>query len=529
MGLRNIIMTKQVDGAIKNIVIVGGGTAGWITAGLIAAEHKANSDSGIHLTLIESPDVNTIGVGEGTWPTMRNTLKKIGITETDLFRLCDASFKQGSKFVNWRTGQADDQYFHPFMLPHGYKQTDLVRPWQKYQAAQPFDQTVCFQGFLCDLNKAPKQITTPEYAAVANYGYHLDAAKLASLIEQHCIKKLGVHHIVDHVETIHSKACGDIESLETKNNGEIKGDLFIDCSGLASLLMGKHFGVKFIEKKSVLFNDSALAVHVPYPQEQSEIASYTISTAQSAGWIWDIGLPSRRGVGHVYSSQHQSDEKAALELSRYIENSVSKQVAESLSFRKLSFTPGHLEKFWHKNCVAVGMSAGFLEPLEASALVLVELAATSISRDLPVNRKVMDIVAKRYNDKFLYRWRRIIEFLKLHYVLSQREGEYWQDNRAIETIPETLAELLTLWQYQPPSTEDFSQVDEVFPAASWQYILSGMKFETSARATDCQQVNYEMAQQLFNENAQLAQRYASALVSNRELINKIKEFGLQKI
>ncbi len=518
-----------MDGTIKQIVIVGGGTAGWLTAGVIAAEHKANSESGIQVTLIESPEVKSIGVGEGSWPTMRATLNKIGISETDLFRECDASFKQGSKFVNWVTEQPDEQYFHPFVLPQGYQKTDLVRPWQKLKHGVAFDKTVAFQGHLCDLNKAPKLITTPEYAAVANYGYHLDATKLADFIQKHCIENLGVRHVVDHVERINTKPCGDIASVTTKQQGDIAGDLFIDCSGLASLLIGKHYGIEYLNKKDVLFNDTALAVQVPYVEDNSPIASYTLSTAQSAGWIWDIGLPTRRGVGHVYASEYQTDEQAAAQLTQYIEQSANKKIASSLSFRKITFRPGHRAKFWHKNCVAVGMSAGFLEPLEASALVLVELAASSISRDLPINREAMELVAKRYNEKFLYRWQRIIEFLKLHYVLSQRKGDYWHDNRAETSIPESLVTLLSLWRYQPPSTEDFSQIDEIFPAASWQYILYGMQFQTSERVTDCCHINYQMAEKLFNENAQLAQRYAAALLTNRALIYKIKEFGLQKV
>ena len=515
---------------IKKVVIVGGGTAGWLTAGVIAAEHKANCASGIELTLIESPDVSTIGVGEGTWPTMRETLHKIGISETELFRECEASFKQGAKFSKWVTGGEDDFYYHPFVIPHGYTQTNLVVPWQPHRDEVSFADAVSFQGKLCEKGCAPKQISTPEYAAVANYAYHLNATKLGLFLRKHCIEKLGVKHVVDHVTQVNAAENGDIATVSAKAGGEIAGDLFIDCSGVASLLLGQHFKVPFISKKHILFNDTALAVQVPYENEDSPIASHTISTAQSSGWIWDIGLPSRRGVGHVYSSAHISDQQAEIELRQYITESLGKEKADALTLRKISFDPGHREIFWHKNCVAVGMAAGFLEPLEASALVLVELAAAKISRELPATREVMDIVAKRYNEQFLYRWDRIIDFLKLHYILTQRtDSDYWLDNCREETIPDSLLELMTLWRHHSPSPDDFSQVEEVFPSASWQYVLYGMNFETQTSSTQRRSVDEQIAQMYFQENIQMTKKYLAALPGNRELIDKIKEFGMQKV
>ncbi|MCW9016217.1 MAG: tryptophan 7-halogenase, partial [Kangiellaceae bacterium] len=416
--------------SVKKVVIVGGGSAGWLTAGVIAAEHKSNTSDGLKVTLIESPDVKPIGVGEGTWPTMRETLDKIGVSETDFFKHCEASFKQGAKFAQWVTGKPDDFYYHPLVIPKGYTKTDLVYPWQPHSDKISFGDTVCYQGHLCERGLAPKQITTPEYAGVANYAYHLNAPKLGEFLKEHCTRNLGVELVVDHVESINTDDEDYIESLSTRNNGLLTGDLFIDCTGLKSLLLGKHYQIPFVEKKSILFNDSALAVQVPYPEKDSPITSHTVSTAQSAGWIWDIGLPTRRGVGYAFAGDYISDEDADKELRAYLEPSIGKSAIDKLELRKIAFKPGHREKFWHKNCVAVGMSAGFLEPLEASALVLIELAAAKISQELPANRAVMKITSKRYNDLFLYRWDRIIDFLKLHYILSQREdSDYWIDNR----------------------------------------------------------------------------------------------------
>ena len=221
-----------------------------------------------------------------------------------------------------------------------------------------------------------------------------------------------------------------------------------------------------------------------------------------------------------------TDEDAERYLRNYIERT-SSVTTDSFEPRKIGFRPGHREKFWHRNCVAVGMSAGFLEPLEASALVLVELAAKMISEELPANRGVMDIVAKRYNEKFLYRWDRIIDFLKLHYVLSKRsDSEYWKDNRRDESIPESLRELLELWQYHVPGQRDFPQNEEVFSAASYQYVLYGMGFETHARAGSRQSENAKKAQQLFVENIKKANQIVANLPDNRTLLTEIGQQGL---
>ena len=222
---------------VTSIVIVGGGTAGWLTAGILAAEHNANQSEGISVTLVESPQVSTIGVGEGTWPTMRSTLQTIGISESEFIRCCDASFKQGSKFVGWRTGQDDESYYHPFEIPTGFSKASLVKHWRQHAQQISFAGAVCPQPHLCDRNLAPKQASTPEYAAVANYAYHLDAVKFADLLKRHCVEKLGVVHRVAHVTGVKSGENDFITSVET-DKGEIQGDLFVDCSGLKGFVAG---------------------------------------------------------------------------------------------------------------------------------------------------------------------------------------------------------------------------------------------------------------------------------------------------
>lgn len=515
-------------GMVKHIVIVGGGSAGWLTAGVLAAEHCSASDVGLRVTLLESPDVAPIGVGEGTWPTMRDTLRKIGVSEADFIRECDASFKQGSRFNGWVTGQADDHYFHPFVLPQGYGETDLVSAWLQQYPHMPFADQVSFQPHLCAHGKAPKQKSTPEYAAVANYGYHLDAGKFGQFLRKHCTQKLGVHHVLDHMTAIHSHDNGDIASVQTQAHGALEGDLFIDCTGMQSLLLGKHYATPFLSQKHVLFNDTALALQVPYEAEQTPIASQTISTAQHSGWIWDIGLPTRRGTGYVYSSAHLADGVAEEALHRYIAQTGSP--SRSGTPRKLSFEPGYRSRFWQKNCVAIGLSAGFIEPLEASALALVELSANMLSDEMPATRSAMDIVARRFNDAFAYKWERVIDFLKLHYVLTQRtDSDYWRDNCRIESIPQRLQELLALWQYQSPSRYDLCRVDEVFPSASYQYVLYGMGFRPEQRATVRRAEDPASANGYFQEAAALTRKMLAALPDNRELIAHIQHNEMLKI
>jgi tryptophan halogenase len=510
---------------IKEIIIVGGGTAGWLTAGVIAARHRSRMNAALRVTLVESPETPIIGVGEGTWPTLRGTLARIGVSETEFIRQCDATFKQGARFAKWTTGAADDAYYHPLMLPQGFSQLNLVPHWLAENKGRSFCDAVSSQGRICDQGLAPKTIATAEFDAVVNYAYHLDAGKFASFLQRHCVDKLGVRHVSANVQRVNLHDDGDIRSLDTVQAGTLEGDFFIDCTGFRALLLGEALGVAFKECGDVLFCDRALAVQVPYADEASPIPSQTNSTAQSSGWIWDIGLSSRRGIGHVYSSKHISDEDAERELRAYVG-----AAAEERSIRKIAFRPGCRETFWKRNCVAIGLSAGFLEPLESSAIVLAELSAKMIAEQLPVCREIMDIVAARFNETASYRWGRIIDFLKLHYVLSKRsDTEFWRDNQREESIPERLRELLLLWRHQPPWFHDeFDRVEEVFPAASYQYVLYGMDFRSHVEPHALVD-GAALAQRTMRESLVQTERLLTRLPRHAALIRKIHREGLQSV
>ncbi len=254
---------------VRKIVIVGGGTAGWLTAGVIAARHRGRMPGGFSVTLIESPTTPIIGVGEGTWPTLRTTLQRIGASETEFFRQCDAAFKQGARFARWTTGAADDYYYHPLMLPQSFSQVNLAPHWLARDGTLSFCDAVCPQGRICDDGLAPKTIATGEFQSVANYAYHLDAGKFATFLQKHCCEKLGVRHVLADVRHANLSEDGDIRSLDTEQAGEIEGDLFVDCTGFKALLIGETLGVPFKECSDVLFCDTALAVQIPYRERCS--------------------------------------------------------------------------------------------------------------------------------------------------------------------------------------------------------------------------------------------------------------------
>jgi tryptophan halogenase len=511
-------MTK----AIHNIVIVGGGAAGWLSAAILAKKFLVNT-SKIYITLVESSDIPIVGVGEGTWPTMRNTLRKIGIDENTFIRQCHASFKQGNQFCGWYEDQDSDKYYHPFTAPQAYGKFELSPYWMQ-QAKQDFASSVCFQPQLCDLGLAPKRLTDKQYQGQANYGYHLDAGKFAELLKEHTINNLGITHIIDTVEQVVVNKEGSIDSITLKNNGALTGDFFIDCTGFRSLLLGEALKIPFIKKTDVLLADRALAVQIPYDSDAEPIASYTKSVAQSSGWIWDIGLSNRRGIGYVYASDYSTIEQAKETLSSYVGIE-----SDQLKFKDISFTAGYREKFWHKNCVAIGMSAGFLEPLEAAALMLIEIAAGYISEQLPTCKSLLPIVEQRFNKDMTQRWGKVIDFLKLHYILSKREEPFWQAMRAENSIPSHLSEQLKLWQYQPPQASDFSISIETFPAASYLYILYGMHFKTDVSHRPHLLSEPKMADKLFHLNQQATEQLSQRLPDHRALLTQLKALDFQAI
>ena len=459
-----------MSGLVQHVVVVGGGTAGWLSACTVAARRP-----GVRVTLVEAPGIPTVGVGEGTWPTMRQTLASIGNAEDEFLRESGAAFKQGSRFDGWVTGAAGDSYLHPFTPPPAIEPAELVAAWRSGAANLAFAAAMTPQAAVCARHLAPRQRAMPGFDGALNYAYHLDAGRFAALLAKHGTGRLGVAHVAGEVTEVEAGEAGAIAALRLRDGGRVEGDFFIDCSGAAAILIGAHCGIAWIDRSDVSFNDRALAVQVAV-EPDSPIASQTVGTAHAAGWLWDIALPSRRGIGCVYASGFMSDDEANRVLADYLRERIPGTREDALAVRQLRFATGHRERFWQGNCLAIGQSAGFIEPLEASAIVLIELSLRALVENFPASQATMDLHAKRFNRLFRYRWERIVEFLKLHYVLSRRDEPYWRAHRDPATIPPRLAEQLALWREQPPSVWDFPEVDEVFPAASHQYVLYGMDY-----------------------------------------------------
>lgn len=507
---------------IKRIAIVGGGTAGWLAANHLGAALSANKD--VSITLIESPDVPTIGVGEGTVPAIRDSLKKFGIRETDFIRECDATFKHGIKFINWldkyKHGE-NNYYYHPFDYPFPFGD-DLAPYWLHSKAETHYADVVSAQARLCEAGLAPKKISTPEYQGEATYAYHLNATKFAKLLSKHAASKFSVQHLFANVTNIKCSDDGYITALVTKELGELEFDFYIDATGFASYILGEKLNIPFIDKSDQLFIDSALVVQVP-TEENTDIPPYTLSTAHQAGWIWDIALPERRGVGFVYSSKHLGENEARQKFSKYL-----KEPGNGLSFKKIPMKVGHRSVFWHKNCVAIGLSQGFVEPLEATAILQADYAAKMLSEQFPRVKKDIDSLAQRYNRALTYSWERVCDFIKMHYCISNRsDSDFWTDNRRPETMSEHLGQQLEHWRRFSPKAQDFFSKFEVFDVENFLYVLYGMNFPTTKPALSA---GYqERAKAQIKQLHQHSQHLMNELPRHRSLIEKIQKYGLQNI
>lgn len=513
---------------IKRVLVVGGGTAGWLAACHLAKKLRSADPEGVQITLLESPNIPTIGVGEGTVPAIRQSLQYLGISETDFIRECDVTFKQSIQFVDWMKPSPSGQthrYHHLFDYPD-LSTLDLTPYWlQGLVGDASYADTVSLQGRLCDAGFAPKTMQHPEFMGHTNYAYHLDAAKFAQLLTRHATQQLGVKHLLGTVQQVELDVNGDIAAVHTSEQGRLGADMFVDCTGFSALLIGETLQIPFIDKSDVMFVDSALAVQVPYEHPEQPIPGYTIATAREAGWIWDIGLSARRGTGYVYSSRYSSDERAEQVLREYLQGA-----ADSLSLRKIEMRVGYREKFWHRNCIALGLSQGFVEPLEATGLLIYDATARMLADLFPPHQAAVPMLAERFNQRVRLAWDKVIDFIKLHYYLSNRDDTaFWRDNRDPASVPKSLLANLEQWRYQVPSAYDFHSKLEVFNLENYLYVLYGMAFHTDLQGQGYRFVETQKAQQLVEYYQRKFAQLQPDLLSHRELIRRINRFGLQKI
>jgi glycine/D-amino acid oxidase-like deaminating enzyme len=491
--------------AQRSILIVGGGTAGWLTACYLARAYNLAENSDVIITLIESPEIGIVGVGEGAFPTIRATLEFLGIDEYDFIRRTSATFKQGIRFDDW--AEVGTHFIHPFEAPLFAGADSLVAHWLASDPATrpPFAEAVTIQHRVAEAQRGPKTVEDGSFAAPLNYAYHFDAAKLAALLAERA-QELGVTHIADTLQRCDVGPGGSIAGVTFERSGTVEADLYIDCTGLRAELIGRALDEPFVSVRDQLFTDRALACRVPYDCADAPLPSYTVSAAHEAGWLWDIGLRGTRGIGCVYSSAHIDDDRAREILSGYI--------GQPVEPRLITFEPGYRARQWVGNCVAVGMSGGFLEPLESTGIVVIEAAAAMIADLLPMTGPV-HASAARFNTLMTARYRNIVTFLKLHYCLSRRSEPFWSDNRAAQTIPTALDALLGQWRTRPPSRFDFTLDTETFAYFNYQYILYGMEFATPAG------LERGHPDEAIDRVRQFGEQAARDLPSHRDLIEQI--------
>jgi tryptophan 7-halogenase len=506
---------------INEVLIVGGGTAGWLTACFLAKQLAAHDPGGVRVTLVESPEIGIVGVGEGTFPSIRGTLAAIGIDEARFVRECNASFKQGVHFRHWVRAPGEpgaDHYFHPFSQPSqrpgGF---ELLPYWLSGDAGPgvPFAQAVTMQKRVAESFRAPKRARDADYLGPMNYAYHFDAGRFAALLAEHG-RSLGVRHLLANVEGVELGPDGAIALVRTREHGTLAAGLYVDCTGFRARLIGEALGSTFRSVGDVLFVDRALALQLPYEAPDAPLPSYTISTAHEAGWTWDIGLRDRRGIGYVYSSRHADEARAEQVLRAY-----AGPRAEGVSARRLAFDVGYRELQWVKNCVAVGLSGGFLEPLESSGIGLIETAAYLIAYLFPRDGALAP-AARLFNDLMRERYARIVDFIKLHYCLTRRtDSRFWIDNADPAGIPASLRDKLAMWKSRPPHRLDFVTDLEMYPPSSWQYVLYGMEFETALRPGAVDQARRGDARREFEAIARMSARALSDLPPHRALVEQM--------
>jgi tryptophan 7-halogenase len=506
---------------VKHVLIVGGGTAGWLTACFLARTLGAAAPGGVRVTLVESSQIGIIGVGEGSFPSLRGTLSAIGLDERRFLRECSATFKQGITFVDWLRPPGSgghNRYFHPFSQPSQRPGVPELLPYWLLGCAPQglaFADAVTLQKRVADASHGPKHARDADFTGALNYAYHFDAGRLAALLAAHG-RSLGVAHMLANVERVLLDESGAIDSVLTRERGALSADLYVDCTGFRAALIGGALKSPLRRIDDVLFVDRAVAMQVPYAQPDAPIASYTISSANEAGWIWDIGLQERRGIGYVYSSRHSDDERAEQVLRRYVGSA-----ADALTPRRLRLEVGYREVQWIRNCVSVGLAGGFLEPLEASGIGLIEAAAYLIGCLFPFDGD-FEPAARHFNQQMRVRYERIVDFIKMHYCLTQRtDTPFWIDNTAPASVPGSLRELLRKWRARPPHRLDFVADLEMYPPSSWQYVLYGMEYPTQLAPHRAAYLWVEGARREFRTIQEVARRALADLPPHRTLVQQI--------
>jgi tryptophan halogenase len=438
------------------IVIAGGGSAGWIAAATFA---RFLGDCA-SITLVESDEIGTVGVGEATIPQIHNLIIGLGLDQADFVRQTNATFKLGIEFADWM-GQGSS-YIHSF----GYtgRGVGLIPFRELWLRARSLGVAGDFGDYNFNIaaarlgrmsNKAATN-TVPELS----YAYHFDASLFARMLRGYAEER-GVRRVEGLIEGVERAGeSGDITALALIGERRIAGSLFIDCTGFRSLMLGKTLGVPYLDWSQWLPCDSALTVAC---ESSDAFRPYTQALSRKAGWQWRIPLQHRTGNGHVYCSRFVSDDEAA---SILLANLDGAPLADP---RPIKFTSGRREIFWSHNCVALGLAAGFMEPLESTSIHLVQSALARLLNVLPGNLSHTASARETFNRLSTIEWARVRDFITLHYFANRREGPFWDYCRNME-LPDTLREKIELFR---EAGLFMREEDELFLDDSWGQVMIG--------------------------------------------------------
>lgn len=443
---------------IRRIVIVGGGTAGWMAAsGMVAMLPSGQYD----ITLIESDQIGTVGVGEATIPPIRDFNQALGVDEREFMSKTGATFKLGIEFHNWKTkGQ---HYFHPFgKFGRDLDGVHFHQHWLSAKAnrscADLSEFSLC--GVMANAGKyAPEKNDPNSVLSTIGSAYHFDAGLYAKFLREYAEAR-GVTRLEGIVSDVSLREPdGFIASVTMDSAQVVEGDLFIDCSGFRGLLIGQALGVGYEDWSHLLPCDSAIAVP---SKNVGATRPYTMSIAHSAGWQWRIPLQHRTGNGHIFCSKYMSEDEAT---SILLDNVEGETLAEP---RMIKFKTGRREKFWHKNCVAIGLSSGFMEPLESTSIHLIQEAVSQLLTLFP-GEEFDQSEIDQFNNASVRDYDNIRDFLILHYHVNQRDEEFWKMCQNIE-IPESLKQRIALFNNRGRL---HIEEDHLFKPTSWAAVMFG--------------------------------------------------------
>ncbi|MDZ7956847.1 MAG: tryptophan halogenase family protein [Aulosira sp. DedQUE10] len=517
---------------VENVVIVGGGSAGWMTAAYLS---KA-LDRKVNITLVESSNITKVGVGEATFSTIKVFFDFLGLQEHEWMPKCNATYKMAIKFVNWNAkGQ---HFYHPFQRYEVIDSFDISEWWLKMKRDQEAFDYACFViPWLCDNQKSPRYLDgkvfdhkvqnefSQEHIAKKNildnlkvqypYAYHFDANLLAKFMKDYAMHR-GVQQIVDDVVDVKLTEDGSIDSLNTKKHGILRGDLFIDCTGFRGLLINKALNEPFISFSESLLCDRAIAMQIPSDIQKNGINPYTTSTALSSGWVWDIPLYGRNGTGYVYSSAFISEEEAEQEFRQHLG-----KVANNCKASHIKMRIGRNRNSWVKNCVAIGLSSGFVEPLESTGIFFIQHGIEELVNHFP-SKSFNEELIRSYNKAVADCIDGVREFLTLHYNASDRaDTEFWKATKNDIKVSEELREKLRLWKNRLPSNKSINPKYHGFESYSYSVMLLGLNYIPESSLPVLEHIRNHNAQAAFQAIKERADYLSSSLPSQYEYLTSV--------